>query len=58
MIEQINMFEDMYQSFKFDKKEINLFEAFAGIGSQAGNSIVVDVLYYIFKPLFDEGATI
>jgi len=35
MVEQINMFEDMYQSFKFDKKEINLFEAFAGIGSQA-----------------------
>ena len=32
---QINIFQEMYQTFKFNKPTITLFEAFAGIGSQA-----------------------
>lgn len=31
----MNMFQAMYQDFKFDKDKITLFEAFAGVGSQA-----------------------
>lgn len=31
----MNIFEFMYETFKFNKKEIKLFEAFAGVGSQA-----------------------
>ena len=35
MMEQINMFEMMYKTFKFDcDKEITVLETFAGIGSQ------------------------
>lgn len=33
-MEQINIWQEMYEDFKFPKKEIILFEAFAGIGSQ------------------------
>ena len=31
---QIDIFEALYDTFKFNKKTINLFEAFAGIGTQ------------------------
>jgi len=32
---QINMFDEMHDTFKFDKKKsLKLFEAFSGYGSQ------------------------
>lgn len=46
----MNIFKLLNEDFKFDRKKdtpIYLFEAFAG------NGIVIDVLYHIFRKLFN-----